>query len=139
MTDIEAIRRVLVDYCFATDSGDTETWARTMSEEIVWEGGAFGRFEGREGARAYHQAAGEHTLNFRHVMSNHRIDVTGDTAIAQCYVQVFDQSGPAPVTMFSGFYDDDLAREGGRWVIRTRRLVSDPRAVRVLAQEPVAA
>jgi len=125
MDDYEAIRRLLADYCFGTDTGDTERWVGCFADDILWEGGAFGRFEGREAARAYHQGAGDASRNFRHVNSNAAIDIEGETATVRSYIQIYDQSGQTPAIVFSGFYDDRLVKQDGRWLIRTRRLVGD--------------
>jgi hypothetical protein len=124
MNDYEAIRRLLADYCFGTDTGDTDLWAGCFADDILWEGGPFGRFEGRDAARAYHQAAGEAAQNFRHINTNAVIDIEGEYAIVRSYIQVYDQSGPTPAIVFSGFYDDRLIKENGRWLIRLRRLAS---------------
>lgn len=140
MNDYEAIRRLLADYCFGTDTGDTDRWVGCFAGDIVWEGGAFGRFEGRDGARAYHRGAGDATKNFRHINTNAAIDIEGESATVRSYVQVYDQSGAKPMIVFSGFYDDRLVKQGGRWQIRTRRLVSDVAeiaATPVLQAQPV--
>jgi ketosteroid isomerase-like protein len=125
VNDYEAIRRLLADYCFGTDTGDTDRWTGCFADDIVWDGGAFGRFEGLENARAYHRSAGDGSKNFRHVNTNAVIDIEGESATVRSYIQVYDQSGPTPAIAFSGFYDDRLVKRGGRWLIRMRRLVSD--------------
>ncbi|SCW59671.1 SnoaL-like domain-containing protein [Sphingobium faniae] len=127
MSDIEDIRRLLADYCFGTDSGDTERWVACFTDDVVWDGGAFGRFEGKAAARAYHQGAGDAALNYRHINTNHVIAVDGDRAAVQSYVLLLDQSGSALAIAFSGFYDDALVRDGGCWRIRSRRLLPDAR------------
>lgn len=127
MSDHEAIRRVMTEYCFGTDTGDTERWLACFTDDIVWEGGAFGRFEGKEAGRAYHRGAGDASLNYRHINANHVIDIDGDRAAVRSYVLVLDQTGAAPAIMFSGFYDDVLVRSGGQWLIRSRKLVADGR------------
>lgn len=137
MTDHDAIRRLLADYCFGTDSGDTDRWVGCFTDDIVWEGGAFGRFNSKAEARAYHAAAGDAARNFRHVNTNALIDVDGDDAMVDSYVQVYDQSGPAPALIFSGFYRDTLVKQGGGWLIRTRSLITDFPALNATA-EPMA-
>lgn len=129
MTDHDEIRRLLADYCFGTDSGDTDRWTACFTNDVVWEGGAFGRFEGTAAARAYHVAAGDAVSAFRHVNTNLLIDVAGDSATVDSYVQVYDQSGPTPAIIFSGFYRDALVKRAGRWLIRTRDLIADPAVV----------
>ncbi|KEQ54383.1 nuclear transport factor 2 family protein [Sphingobium chlorophenolicum] len=124
MNDLENIRQLLADYCFATDNGVTARWVGCFAEDVVWDGGPFGRFEGKAAARAYHEGAGDAVLNYRHINTNHVIAVEGDHATAQSYILVLDQSGPAPVIAFSGFYDDLLVRQDDGWKILSRRLLT---------------
>lgn len=125
MDDYEAIRRLLADYCLATDSGDTERWIGCFADEVVWEGGAFGHFEGKEAARAYHRQAGEASKNFRHVTANSSIDLDGERATVRSYAQVYDISGGTPKIVFLGIYDDRLCKRDDRWQIMTRKFVDD--------------
>ena len=125
MDDYEKIRRLMAEYCFATDTADTVRWAGLFTEDVLWEGGAFGRFEGREGAIAYHQAGGN-PAQYRHITSNSVIDLEGDRARVASYVQVFDQGGPQAVLMFSGVYQDVVVKQGGRWLIKERHLHASP-------------
>lgn len=129
MDDYEKIRRLIAEYCFATDTGDTARWVSLFSEDVRWEGGAFGRFEGREAATAYHRAAGDASKNFRHVTTNLLIDLDGDRAAVSSYVQVYDQSGQQPALMFSGVYQDALVKQGDTWLIKERHLHPHPSAI----------
>ncbi len=123
MDDYEAIRRLLAEYCIATDTGDTERWADCFADDIAFEG-PFGSFDSKEAGRAYHQSAGDASKNFRHINSNAVIDIDGDHAAVRSYIQVFDQTGENPVMVFLGFYDDRLVKYEGRWLIRSRTLLS---------------
>lgn len=125
MTDHDAIRHLFAEYCLATDSGDTERWVGCFTDDIVWDGGAFGRFEGREEARAYHLAGGDHARAMRHINSNILIDIDGDKAAVDSHIQVYDQSGVTPVIIFSGFYRDTLRKQSGQWRIHSRALTTD--------------
>jgi ketosteroid isomerase-like protein len=126
MSDHEAIRRLLAEYCFATDAGATERWVSCFTDDVVWDGGAFGRFEGKPAARAYHRAAGDAITRFRHITTNLLIELNDDQAEVRSYVQVYDRSGETPKIMFFGFYDDCLRKEDGRWRIARRRLTAEP-------------
>jgi ketosteroid isomerase-like protein len=134
MSDIEDIRRVLAQYCFATDSGDTEAWLATFTDDIIWEGGAFGRFSGKVEARAYHAASAGSAVNFRHFTTNSIIDVEGGQARVRSYVQVFDQSGASPVLAFSGLYADVFEKSDGGWRIKGRHLLAHPKDLAGLVQ-----
>lgn len=127
MQDYIEILRVMSDYCYYTDVADSRAWANCFTEDCVWEGGHFGRFEGREGAYAYHSAPGDIAYDYRHITTNHRVDIDGDRAVATSHIQVFDQQGETPVLIFSGLYDDVFERRDGKWLIHSRTLVFDPR------------
>ena|SRR5579872_3141121 len=128
MSDLEDIRRVIAEYCFATDTADTERWISLFAEDVLWEGGVFGRFTSRDGARAYHLAASD-SAHYRHVTTNSIIDVDGAEASAQSYVLVFDQRGEAPALIFSGVCEDRFIRQDGRWLIKERRIHPHPSAI----------
>jgi len=129
MDEYEKIRRLLAEYCFATDTGDTARWVALFTQDVRWEGGAFGRFEGREAATAYHQGAGDASKGFRHITSNSVIDLEGDRASVASYVQVFDQSGDQPALAFSGVYQDVVVKQDGKWLIKERHLHPHPSGI----------
>lgn len=137
MDDHLAILRLMADYCYYTDINDSRAWADCFTDDAVWEGGIFGRFEGgKEGAYAYHAPAGDGTFDYRHINTNHRIDQDGDRATVTSHMQVYDQRGEVPVLIFSGLYDDLVEKQNGKWLIRKRILVFDTRHFRnkVLAE-----
>ena len=66
----------------------------------------------------------EHTL---HRLSNHAIEIDGDTATARTYVDVLLIARDAKPHKTSdvnatGFYDDELVRTGEGWRINRRKL-----------------
>ncbi len=123
MSDYEAIRNVLADYCFGTDAGDIERWLGAMTEDVVWEGGPFGRFQGHAAGREYHKA-GDPTA-YRHLTLNSMIRVDGDQAVAHSYVVLFQQ-GETLTPAACLFYEDSLRKEGGRWRIARRVIHTSP-------------
>jgi ketosteroid isomerase-like protein len=135
MSDIEDIRRVLAEYCFATDSGDSDAWLATFTNDIVWEGGAFGRFSGIAAARAYHSASAGSAVNFRHFTTNSIIDIEGSHARVRSYIQVFDQSGQSPALVFSGVYADVFEKSNDKWRIKIRHLLEHPKELAGLLQK----
>ena len=124
MSDHDAIRNLLAEYCFGTDTGDTERWLATMTEDVVWDGGAYGRFEGRSACRDVHQSSGGATM-LRHLTLNSMIRVDGDKAVAHSYVLLLQQ-GEALTPVACLFYDDQLQKEPDGWRIRQRVIHSSP-------------
>jgi len=125
MSDEEAIRRLMAEYCLGTDTGNTERWASCFTDDVVWDGGAFGRYEGKEACRAFHQASGGASSALRHLNINPAIDVDGDRATVQSYIIVIQPGEGAPGVLFCGFYDDVMVKRDGRWLIQSRVLRSE--------------
>jgi len=63
----------------------------------------------------------------RHVASNVRIQVDGDTATGAAYLQLWvaDEESGGTKVMVSGVYRDTLRRDGGTWKFVTRALIPD--------------
>jgi len=123
--DKDAIRDVLYRYCYGTDTGDVETWVGGFTEDCLWDGGPFGVCKGKEAMRAFYKQGGDAAKSMRHLTLNSIIDVQGDRAKAVSYVVVLGASETATSIFFSGFYEDELVRKGGRWLIQTRKLRTD--------------
>lgn len=70
-----------------------------------------------------------------HAVSNHQIELDGDTATCRCYLMaqhVMEDSGEARNFVIAGRYEDRLRRDADGWRIVFRRLVKvwtdgDPR------------
>lgn len=62
-----------------------------------------------------------------HVITNIRIDVTGDTATSVCRWMLVAPGAEGRVQIASkGRYEDRLVREDGHWKFKERSIVSDP-------------
>ena len=125
LEDKEAIREVLYRYCYGTDMGDTEAWVRDFAENCTWDGGAFGVCRSKDEMRAFHKQGGDASKAMRHLTLNSLIDVQADRAKAVSYVLLLGVSDAGTNIVFSGFYEDLLIREGGRWLIQSRKLRPD--------------
>ncbi len=54
LEDIEAIKELKAHYCYLCDASyDTDGIANCFVENGVWDGGEFGRFDGREAIRNF--------------------------------------------------------------------------------------
>lgn len=129
MSDHDDIRKLLAEYCFATDTGDAPRYGAVFAENGRWEGGFFGRFDGRAGAVDFLSNGSGDPKNYRHVSTNAIITVAGDAATALSYIQVYDQSGQSPALMFSGVYEDMLVKVDGAWLFDLRTLRTHPSEV----------
>jgi hypothetical protein len=90
-------------------------------EDCVWDGGAWGRREGRQTMREFVAATAARGSRLRHLNANALISVTGETATARSYLIILSLSSDnPPAVFFTGFCDDQLVKQGGRWLIRSR-------------------
>jgi uncharacterized protein (TIGR02246 family) len=120
LEDKDAIRELLSQYCFCVDSGDAETYAAMFTEDGVWDGGPFGRRQGRPALREL-IAGGPRSL--RHLTTNPVITIRGETATARSYLLIVSTSSDKPPSLFfAGFCDDQFVKEAGRWLIRSRAI-----------------
>ncbi|MEI9852423.1 MAG: nuclear transport factor 2 family protein [Sphingomonas sp.] len=127
LADREAIRQVFTDYARHLDGADYEGYASLFARD-----GVFGEAVGQAAIAAHIAGYGERIEAARregrfttaiHVMSNHDIEVSGDTATADvlwCYLVVDPDKLPAVLQM--GRYADDLVREDGVWKIARHRI-----------------
>jgi hypothetical protein len=60
----------------------------------------------------------------RHLVTNIVIEGDGDRAHVECYVTAVTGSPQTPNRM-TGFYDDELVKQNGRWLLHRRRLTAD--------------
>jgi hypothetical protein len=128
----DSIREMMARYCFFTDSGQSEKYADLFTEDCEWDGGPFGRYVGKAALLAMHKGGGDSATKLRHVNTNVVITVKGNEAHAVSYVCVLGLGEQPPALFFAGSYLDHLVKRGGRWLFKTRRLVSDLAAVKNL-------
>jgi 3-phenylpropionate/cinnamic acid dioxygenase small subunit len=129
--DREAIRELLHRYCYGTDTGDVESWVGVFTEDCLWDGGPFGVCRGRSGLRAMYQQGGDAAKALRHLTLNTLMEVEGNQARAVSYVLVLATADAGSSVFFSGFYQDELIRSGGRWWIAKRMLRRDMSEMRL--------
>lgn len=126
MDDRDAILALMAEYCDSIDRGDLTGCAALFSH------GAWGI----EGDLAHGRDAVKAVLDnvilydgrpqTRHLMSNARIAVDGDSATANCCITVMQGLEGFPLqAIFIGTYFDRFARRDGAWVFLERRIVPD--------------
>jgi ketosteroid isomerase-like protein len=115
--DRDEILQLMYRYNHAADSGDTEAYADTFTDDGVFDFRG-SEVTGRENLKGL--MAG--VSGTRHVTANPVIEVDGDTATLRAYVLVFRGTTLSRV----GDYDDELVRTPAGWRFSRRRFSPEP-------------
>jgi uncharacterized protein (TIGR02246 family) len=137
-----AIQDLCARYCHTIDSQDSDGWADCFTPEGIFEFDGWA-IQGRTALREYAEV---HTrfMRCRHMTLNHLYHVRGDNATGTSTTVVTLATEGGYKILGTGAYHDHLVKEGGRWLIasrriRTDRLVSDPEKAINSADPDVAA
>ncbi len=122
-----AIRDLYARYNALVDTGDYTAWAACFTEDGVFspavESGGRSAIAALGKAR-YEARAGERWIQPQHWNNNLVLVGNGDRARATSYilriVKMNDSGDSAIITQ--GMYQDELARIGGRWLFKVRRV-----------------
>lgn len=118
LLDARAIERLIVEYAALNDAGDWQAVAAMYAPD-----GRMSRpttpdtfIEGADAILDAFQA--RPARKSRHVVSNIRVDVAGDSATAQSQILLFTAAGQPPLV---GTYADRLVRTAEGWRFTERR------------------
>jgi hypothetical protein len=124
LEDIDEIKRLKARYCAACDGGwdgrashDTDRIVALFAEDGVWEGGVYGRREGREGIREFYQNNPAVPFAF-HLLTNPIIEVDGDRAIGNWHLLISMTGADRKATLIAGVFDDEYVRTPAGWRIK---------------------
>jgi 3-phenylpropionate/cinnamic acid dioxygenase small subunit len=119
MTDEEAIRRTIAQYCQLCDDGRFDEWADLYTDDAAFH--VMGETHtGRAAVKAFIEKGQPPERRGKHLCFNSVIDVKGDEARAITdYVFVDKQR----VVTSAGRYHDRFVRDGTRWRFADRRIV----------------
>jgi ketosteroid isomerase-like protein len=126
LEDIEAIKQLKYRYADACDRGyDADTLADLFTEDAIWDGGVFGRYDGQEAIRNYFRGVSSDIVFAMHYMMNPIIEVDGDQARGAWYL--FQTStfaeGNTPI-LGAAKYAERYQRVHGTWKFRHLQLIS---------------
>jgi len=116
--DRDAIRDLYAKYCLSIDTGATDEWAPTFTDNAEFLAGG-DPLVGREALRAFASSIPSGTLH--HMVLNEAIDVQGDAAEYRSSVLVMSKD--AIIT--TGRTEDELRRVDGSWRIARRAFAPD--------------
>jgi 3-phenylpropionate/cinnamic acid dioxygenase small subunit len=121
----DAIREALAEYCFRLDDGRFAEMAELFTEEGTWDT-AFGKATGRTAiadlARSLRKRAGDQRPRAIHLVTNISIALNIDTAQVRSNWTVVQNSPDGPKIGSGGAYQDEMVKEGGRWLFRYRKI-----------------
>jgi ketosteroid isomerase-like protein len=126
-----AINDLFVRYTTALDACDTEAVVDCFTADGVIDSPVQGLFQGSEGVRRFADITAkvkrEHGGQFRHVLSNLRIDMGADgtRARAKCYLLDFLTRDGKTELLSPGDYDCELVKTGGEWKFAKRLVHMD--------------
>ena len=87
--------------------------------------GPLGQYRGTEGVAQFVATLKSIGQMMRHYVANVTIEGDGDRARTHAYVLALVGPGPGKLNITSGFYEDELVKQGGRWLFQSRRVLLD--------------
>jgi ketosteroid isomerase-like protein len=126
LEDIEAIKQLKYRYADACDRGyDADTLADLFTEDAIWDGGVFGRYDGQEAIRNYFRGVSSDIVFAMHYMMNPIIEVDGDQARGAWYLfqTCTFAEGNTPI-LGAAKYAERYQRVHGTWKFRHLQLIS---------------
>jgi ketosteroid isomerase-like protein len=126
LEDIEAIKQLKYRYADACDRGyDADTLADLFTEDAIWDGGVFGRYDGQEAIRNYFRGVSSDIVFAMHYMMNSIIEVDGDQARGAWYLfqTCTFAEGNTPI-LGAAKYAERYQRVHGTWKFRHLQLIS---------------
>jgi hypothetical protein len=116
LEDIEAIKRLKHEYCFALDRRDWSSVAELFAREGVVDYGPIGNAKGRKAIRKlFVERISRSFTFFAHMAHNPIIDVKGDRATGKWYFDIPSTVAPRRARWIAGWYEDEYIREDGDW------------------------
>jgi len=125
------ILNLLGRYAWELDHGSPTSWAECFTEDGVFEAPNL-KFRVAGRSRLIEFATDVHrTLpNVHHVMTNHCIEVAGDTASGKCLLNEFMARPEGMYVNLQGWYEDRYVFASQQWRIHHRRaFVAEPAAM----------
>lgn len=124
LTDRQAILDCVHRYCRGVDRFDRDLVLSAYHPDAIDDHGAFvgSREAFVEWAFDLHR---EYQISHHHMVSNHTVELQGDTAHAETYWLFFGENHTKPDTLAVGRYLDRFERRNGVWAIAARVCISE--------------
>src|SRR5437867_3844421 len=116
LEDIEAIKRLKHEYCFALDRRDWDSVVGFFARDGVVDYGSIGSARGQKAIRKlFVDRISRDFTFFAHMAHNPIIEVKGDRASGKWYFDIPAAVLSGQARWITGWYDDEYVREDGRW------------------------
>ena len=127
MDDYAQIRDLYADYAWTLDERRYDQWLQCFTEDGVVEGPNFGRHAGHQELQQFivKYKATTHMFQVRHVISNIKVDIQGDSATGSCYVINYRTHRGRTELSAIGGHRDKLRKVNGRWLFAERQVFWD--------------
>ena len=123
------VHSLLVRYTTSLDACDTDAVVDCFAPDGWLESPVLGRFEGHAGVREFVgrtiKVRDERGGQFRHVISNLRVETQGDRGIARRYPLDYLTVGGNTELLSPGEYRCALVRKAGAWKLASRAVHMD--------------
>jgi 3-phenylpropionate/cinnamic acid dioxygenase small subunit len=119
------IQEVLARYCHCVDRGRWDAFVELFTEDCRLDlSQLMGLYEGRDGVRKFTETLAPIGVFMRHLVTNVVIEGDAERVRVESYVVAVTGSEASP-SRTTGFYDDELVKQNGRWLLHRRRLALD--------------
>lgn len=119
------IQEVLARYSHCIDRGRWDALVELFTEDCRLDlSQVLGLYEGRDGLKKFGETLAPLGLFMRHLVTNVVIEGDGERARVECYVDAVTGTQASP-SRTTGFYEDELVKQNGRWKLHRRRLALD--------------
>ena len=117
LEDIEAIKKLKARYCAYCDNNyDADGIAALFTEDAVWDGGAFGKHQGREAIRTFFRGAPKIFPFAIHQVMNPLIEVQGERATGSWYLfQPATLAEGNQAVWLAARYQEEYVKAGSEW------------------------
>jgi len=124
----DAIHETIAEYCFHFDGGEFDKWVDLFTDDGVFDAGRMGVQKGKAALRAFLKniRLTDGSPMVKHCVMNEVIKVSGDEATAKSYIVLVRAKGEgALVNGLAGRYEDQLVKQGDRWLFKNRKVHFD--------------
>jgi ketosteroid isomerase-like protein len=124
----DAIHETIAEYCFHFDGGEFDKWIDLFTDDGVFDAGRMGVQKGKDALRAFLKniRLTNGSPMMKHCVMNEIIKVNGNEATAKSYIVVVRAKGEgALVNGIAGRYEDQLVKQGDRWLFKNRKVHFD--------------